>query len=195
MNLLIFLFILICLGVIITLPIELKSFSEILLEKGSSEYFYRYSNSFLSNNSIPYIYIKLADYTKINLNIFINNEETYIISAEEDKWISIPLTNEKNNSNITLNIDTKKRNLTMIFIDSSKILNISLLKLLNLKFTTNILFKKPFPLEFNILVDKNISFSIQEKENYYNFDGTSLLSFCILTKMVFVYLKKQKMLI
>ena len=195
MNLLIFLFILICLGVTITLPIELKSFSEILLEKGSSEYFYRYSNSFLSNNSIPYIYIKLADYTKINLNIFINNEETYFISTKEDKWISIPLIHEKNNSNITLNIDTKKRNLTMIFIDSSKILNISLLKLLNLKFTTNILFKKPFPLEFNILVDKNISFSIQEKENYYNFDGTSLLSFCILTKMVFVYLKKQKMLI
>ena len=160
MNLLIFLFILICLGVIITLPIELKSFSEILLEKGSSEYFYRYSNSFLSNNSIPYIYIKLADYTKINLNIFINNEETYFISAKEDKWISIPLTNEKNNSNITLKIDTKKRNLTMIFIDSSKILNISLLKLLSLTFKTNIIFKKHYIFEYNHLINNNISFFI-----------------------------------
>ena len=50
--------------------IELESYSELELNKGLSEYIYKYSNSNFYKNIIPYIYIKLSNYEKTDLKVF-----------------------------------------------------------------------------------------------------------------------------
>ena len=151
-----FYYVITCFGIIISNPIELSSYSEIELKKGTSEYFYSLPNLIYDNSNIPYIFIKLLDKEKINLKVYINGKEFYFSLPKGDEWINIPLTNEKNNTNILLKVNSQERNLKMIFIDSSKIISINLSNFLNLNLNTNKLYKKPFPLLFEIIVDKNI---------------------------------------
>ena len=162
-----------------SLPTELESFSEIVLIKGLSEYYYQYSNQFLSNIKTPFIYIKLSNYEKANIKVYLNKEEAYYYLTKKDEWINIQI-KESKNINITIKVESKEKDLKMIFIDSSKILKINLIQLLNLNFFINkLVYKEPIPLLFNITVDTNILFSIQKKEenNYSIVDDDYILSY------------------
>ena len=120
-----FYYVITCFGIIISNPNELSSYSEIELKKGTSEYFYSLPNLIYDNSNIPYIFIKLLDKEKINLKVYINGKEAFFSKPKGDEWINIPLTNEKNNTNILLKVNSQERNLKMIFIDSSKIISIN----------------------------------------------------------------------
>ena len=162
MNLL---FVIICLRIIISFTIELSSFSSIELNKGTSEYSYYFSFFALENGKTPYIFIKLIDIQKIDLRVYLNGDEALFSKPKGDEWINIPIEKIKNNSNIILKIKTEEYNSKMIFIDSSKILNITLKNFLDLNFNTNKLLQKPSPLVFDIKIDRNTFFSIKEENN------------------------------
>ena len=95
MKSLYFLYLFICFEIIISIPIELKSYSEIELPKGFSEFIYNYTypnkNKLIMDDS-PYIYIfiQLSDYSKIH-NIYeiinVNNykEEIFFIPEKNDR--------------------------------------------------------------------------------------------------------------
>ena len=80
-NLLKFLCSLIYLRIISSIKINLKCFSEIELPKGSSEYLYQYSfPSFCTTKNcfyFGYTFIKLSDYTKIDLLVYLNDEKNF----------------------------------------------------------------------------------------------------------------------
>ena len=158
-----FIYVIISLRVIYSSPIKLSKFSQIELKKGTSEYSYHYSIFTPYNDKTPYIFIKLTEKQKIDLRVYFNQSEVYFSEPKGDEWINIPIEKGKNNTNITLKIKTGEKNSKMIFIDSSKILNISLTNFLDLNFNTNKLRRKPTPLLFDIVVDKNTFFSIEEK--------------------------------
>ena len=174
-----FLTLIICFSIICSFPNEFESFSEIELPKGNSIYFYQYLNNIFNSEKIPYIFIKLTDYEKIDLRIYLNENEVYYDLTKNVEWINIPIINESQ-INITFKINSNIRDSKMIFIDSSKILKLSLTKFLNLNFTINKLYKMPLPLLFNISVDKNIFFSIKKKEeqNSMVLEGENILSYC-----------------
>ena len=161
-----FFYTILSLGTIIPFPIELESFSEVQLKKEASEYSYQYTNPNSDSEKTPYIFIKIEDNEKIKLKIYFNEEEINFTQPSINEWINIPINSNINKVNITLKINTQQNDLKILFIDSSKILNLSLIKFLNLNFNTNMLYSKPFPLYFNITVDKNIYFSVQEEINY-----------------------------
>ena len=172
---------LLCFNLIISFPYELKSFSEIQLPKGISRYLYSYSKNIQDYLKTPYIFIKLTDYKKIDLRIYFNEDETFFSLTQKDDWINIPITKEINLINISLIINSKEKNLKMLFIDSSKIMNLSLIKFLSLNFQVSKLSRKPLPLQFNITVDNNILLSIEEDSNDNNkviIDDKYLLSYC-----------------
>ena len=175
-----FFFVIIFFGLIISNPIQLSNYCEVELKKGTSEYSYFLSNLIPDNSKISYIFIKLYDKEKIGLRIYINGDEIYFSQPKGDEWINIPLANENNNTNILLKVNTQERNSKMIFFDSSKILSINLTNFLSLNFNTNQLNKKPFPLLFDILVDRNIYFSIQEEKSFPIMDKENAISMCIL---------------
>ena len=54
-----FYYVITCFGIIISNPIELSSYSEIELKKGTSEYFYSLPNLIYDNSNIPYIFHKI----------------------------------------------------------------------------------------------------------------------------------------
>ena len=137
---------LLCFNLIISFPYELKSFSEIQLPKGISRYLYSYSKNIQDYSKTPYIFIKLTDYKKIDLRIYFNEDETFFSLTQKDDWINIPITKETNLINISLIINSKEKNLKMLFIDSSKIMNLSLIKFLSLNFQVSKLSRKPLPL-------------------------------------------------
>ena len=172
--------------------IELESYSELELNKGLSEYIYIYSNSNSYNDKIPYIYIKLSNYEKTNVKIYLNHDEVSYYLTNKNEWINIPI-KEQGKINITLKIEAKERNIKMIFIDSSKILKINLIKLLNLNFSINNLHKEPIPLLFNISVDTNIYFSMANDENskVLILDDNNILSY-FFQGVKYIYLMKDK---
>ena len=173
-----FFYVIIYFGIIISNPTELSNYSEIDLKKGTSEYSYTLPNLIHDNSMIPYIFIKLLDKEKISLKAYINRDEVYFSQSKGDEWINIPLINEKNNTNILLIVNSQERNLKMIFIDSSIIISINLSNFLSLNLNTNKLYKKPFPLVFDIIVDKNIYFQIQEEKNFQTMYKENILSIC-----------------
>ena len=156
--------------------INLSNFSTVELKKGTTEYSYHYSISSYDNSKIPYIFIKLTDKEKIDLKIYFNGIEANFSEPKGDEWINIPIENEKNNTEIILKIKTEEINLKMIFIDSSQILKITLTDFFNLNFNINKLYKKPFPLLFDIILDKNAYFSIEEEKNYPILDDEKVLT-------------------
>ena len=159
-------------------PIELQSFSEVVLIKDITEYYYQYSNKYSTNVKTPYIYIKLSNYEKANLEVYLNEKEAYYYLSKNDEWINIQIKEEKE-INVTIKIESKEKDLKLIFIDSSKMLKINLIKLLNLDFFVSKLYKEPIPLLFNITVDTNTFFSIQKKEEkiYSIVDDDFILSY------------------
>ena len=173
-----FFYTIICFGIIISNPTELSNYSEIDLKKGTSEYSYSLPNLIPDYSKIPYIFIKLLDNEKISLKVYINEDEVYFSKPRGDEWINIPLINEKNNTNILLKVNSQERNLKMIFIDSSKKISINLSNFLSLNFNTNKLYKKPFPLVFDIMADKNIYFQIQEDKSFSTMYKENILSIC-----------------
>ena len=179
MNFLQFLPLISHLTIIYSFPKELESFSEIELPKGISNYFYQYLNYISNPEKIPYIFIKLTNYENINCQIYLNESQVYYDLYENEEWIKIPLNNQKQ-INITFKLNSNIRNSKMIFIDSSKILQLSLTKFLSLNLAINKLQKMPLPLLFNISVDKNIFFSIKKKEEQNNMilEGENILSYC-----------------
>ena len=173
-----FFFVIICFWLVVSNQIPLSNYCEIELKKGNSEYSYYLSNLIPDNSKIPYIFIKLFNKEKIGLRIYINGDEVFYSQPKGDKWIDIPLTYEKNNTNIILKVNTQERNSKMIFIDTSKILSINLTNFFSLNFITNQLKKKPLQLLFDIIVDKNIYFSIIEEKIIPLMDNENILSIC-----------------
>ena len=166
------------LKLICSTPINLSNFSTIEIKKGTTEYSYQYSISSYDNSKIPYIFIKLTDKEKIDLKVYFNGIEAKFSEPKGDEWINIPLENEKNNTEIRLKIKTEEINSKMIFIDSSKILKMTLTDFFNLNFNTNKLYKKPIPLLFDITLDKNTYFSIEEEKNYPILEDENILTIC-----------------
>ena len=180
LNILQFFIIIIVFGIVISIPNVLNSFSEIELSKGSSEYIYNYSNPYPDKSITPYIYIKLTDNEKINLSIYLNSEKIDFSEPKNDEWINIPIDNKIYSANITLKINNLEVDLKMIFIDSTKSLNLSLEQFLNLNFNTRILSKRPpRSLHFEITVDKTVYFALEDESNNINFDNKYLLIFQI----------------
>ena len=108
LTILIFFIIIFASWIVIPLPIELKSFSEVELEEGSLEYLYQYSNSTFDSTKKPYIFIKLSNIEKINLKVFIAEREIHFTLPSNDVWIDIPIDNKITYTNITLKINTKE---------------------------------------------------------------------------------------
>ena len=174
----------IALGISICFPIELKSYSEVILPKETSKYFYQFSK-FNQNNYFdlyfgrytPYIYIKLTNYEKINLRAYLNEDEVYFSQPKkEGEWINIPIKDKNKFFNITLIVTSLERNSKMIFIDSSKYLEINLTQFLNLNFNSNKLYNVPFPIYFNISADKDISFALQGNIDFSIYDEKAFLN-------------------
>ena len=179
MNLLKIFYLLILFKISIPIPNELTSFSDIELPKGISEYYYQYSNYFNDNDSnTPNIFIKLSDYEKIELKIFIDEIEEYYYNTKKEEWIIIPIPKEKK-KNITLKVNAQEKNLRMIFFDSSFNANVNLAQFLSLDFSKNKSPKKLPHLYFNITVDRNIYLSLKQEEeqnnlNYAIIDGNKI---------------------
>ena len=178
MNLLKIFYLLILFKISIPIPKELTSFSNIELPKGISEYYYQYSNYFNDNDSnTPNIFIKLSDYEKIELKIFIDEIEEYYYNTKKEEWIIIPIPKEKKKS-ITLKVNAQEKNLRMIFFDSSFNANVNLAQFLSLDFSKNKSPKKLPHLYFNITVDRNIYLSLKQEEpnnlSYAIIDGNKI---------------------
>lgn len=86
-NLLKFLSLFIYLRIIGSIQIKLKSFFEIELPKGFSEYLYQYSFPSFCNTEncffFDYTFIKLSDYTKIDLQVYLNEEKTFFDNVKK----------------------------------------------------------------------------------------------------------------
>ena len=175
-----FFYIFIYIQVIYSASKEIKSYSEIQLPKGKSEYFYIVSNFIPHSSKIPYFFIKLTDAKEIQFKIYFNNNGNDLSPLKKDIWINIPISNDiKNCKNITFEINNKIKGAKIIFIDTSQINNISIEKFLSLDLNVNKMRQKPFPLEFRIDANSNISFSIIEKVNDKIFDDDKVLSYCL----------------
>ena len=198
----------IALGISICFPIELKSYSEVILPKETSKYFYQFSK-FNQNNYFdlyfgrytPYIYIKLNNYEKINLRAYLNEDEVYFSQPKkEGEWINIPIKDKNKFFNITLIVNSLERNSKMIFIDSSKYLEINLTQFLNLNFNSNKLYNVPFPIYFNISADKDISFALQGNIDFSIYDEKAFLNdqkeleFNQLNKITYINFMKEKLI-
>ena len=189
---------------IISVPEEISNYYETELQKGTSEYLYIYhiSNDITHFYYQFYIFIKFSNYQKVNLRVYLHEiERFYSLPKEKDEWISINIEGympiyelENNVQNVKLRINTKEKNIKMIFIESSKILKMNLKQFLNLNFIAGKLIEKPLSLVFEINVNKNVSFAFKEdihystqdkysiynieKNNFYKYDGinnTSLM--------------------
>ena len=155
MNLLKLFYLLILCEITVSIPIELNSFSDIKLTKGVSEYYYHCLKYDTSN--LHFIFIKLSDYEKTELNIYLDEIEEKFYLSKEEKLIIIPII-KKGLTKLTLKVNTNEKDLKMIFYDVFKIQKISLIDFLNLDFSEN---KSKFPyLFFNITVNKKIYFSL-----------------------------------
>ena len=189
-------------SLIISVPKELSNYYETELQKGTSEYYYIYniSNGNTLFHKETYIFIKFSNYQKINLRVFIDEAEAfYSLPKEKDEWICIDTNGamalypfEKRVQKVKLQINTKEKNIKMIFIDSSNTLRMNLKQFLNLNFITGKLVGEPFPLVFEINVDKNVSFAFKEdiyystldkyiiynieKNNFYKYEGINKTS-------------------
>ena len=189
-------------SLIISVPKELSNYYETELQKGTSEYFYIYNIS--NGNTLfykeTYIFIKFSNYQKINLRVFIDEAEAfYSLPKEKDEWICIDTNGamalypfEKRVQKVKLQINAKEKNIKMIFIDSSNTLRMNLKQFLNLNFITGKLVGEPFPLVFEIHLDKNVSFAFKEdiyystldkyiiynieKNNFYKYEGINKIS-------------------
>ena len=153
--------------------IELSNYSEIELKEGYSEFFYFNfipKANFRFNSLNPYIFIKFTNYQEIDINILINREQYYCnLPKENGEWIDIPIKKSKYENKINLVIHTIKKNIKMIFIDPTKLLKMNSSQFLNLNFITNKLLNEPYPLIFEVTVDKKVSFAFKEEINS-NFD-------------------------
>ena len=74
--------------IIISIPIELESFSDIELTKGLSEYHYKYLKQGNTEN-LHYIFIKLSNYEKSELKIYLDEIEEYYYLNKKNQWITV----------------------------------------------------------------------------------------------------------
>ena len=106
---------------------------------------------------LHFIFIKLSDYEKNELKIYLDEIEEKFYLKKEEKFIIIPII-KKGLTKLKLKVNTNEKDLKMIFYDVFKIPKISLIDFLNLDFSEN---KSKFPyLFFNITVNKKIYFSL-----------------------------------
>ena len=188
---LVFLHFCILLGVIRTKPIQLKSYSEIELPKGYSEYIYKYTSPYNNTyikiaSSYIYIFIYLSDSLKIrriNGIIEINGKKTRYFMGnfdENDKWIIYKEKNIICNYTFIYQFNTTEKT-KIKFLDSTRILNMNLKQFLNLNINninTNVFSDIPYPLLFNIKSDSNIVFSVERKYNYPIYNKNYILNYC-----------------
>ena len=126
--------------------------------------------NFYSNPS-PYVFIKFTNYQEIDMNILINREQYYYnLPKENEEWIDILINKWKYENKINFMIYTTKKNIKMIFIDSSKTLKMNLIQFLSLNFIINKLLDEPFPLIFEVTVDKKVSFAFKVEINDFTMD-------------------------
>ena len=165
---LIFIYFCILLGIIRTKPMQLKSYSEIELTEGFSEYIYNIKYPFKNNyikSDTPYLYIfiYISDYSKIHqinqiikfrkhddrYSIIIPDKASQWICSSIKKYIGPPIIYQFNTTGKT----------KMKFLDSTLILDMNIKQFLDLHINTTILKEKPYPLLFNIKSDSIVLFS------------------------------------
>ena len=161
MNFLKLFYLLILSKIIISSPIELDKFSDIELTKGISEYHYSYLNNNIED--LCYFFIKINDYKKIELKIYLDEIEEYFHSRNKEQWIMTPFPKKKA-VNVTIKVNTKESNLRMIFFENSEFINISAIKFFNLNLKGFKSRNKLPVLRFNLNVDTNIFFSLKQQE-------------------------------
>ena len=162
--------------IIIPIPIELESFSDIELTKGLSEYHYKYLKQGNTEN-LHYIFIKLSNYEKSELKIYLDEIEEYYYLNKKNQWIMVQI-HKKGLTNVILEVNAIEKQLEMTFIDTSKILKANLAQFFNLNFTENKSIKELPLLYFNITVDTNTYFSLKK------YKEIKKLNYCIIDEKV-----------
>ena len=188
MKLFYFFYFLIYFEIISSIPIELKSYSEIELTEGFSEYiyniYYPYKNNYIKYDSPHvYLFIKISNYTKIlKINEIIklskhDDKHSIIIPDQNSQWICSSIKNYRRILSIIYQFNTTEKT-KMKFFDSTQILNLNLKQFLNLHINTTELDENPYPLLFNIKSDSNVLVSIDDDYKYRIFNGYYILNYC-----------------
>ena len=163
-------------------PTEIYNLAEVTLKKGINEFFYQFSEPQLVEGKDPYFYFYFSDEYDVTLEIKDENKTTSKISFRKYTYFmgyNITNTNpQKYTFEVTCNYHwgTQK----MIFIDSSRDININIEKLLTFSFKTNSIYNRPpMPLTFslNSVKDKTI-FSLMSNYDDDILEGEYLLEYC-----------------
>ena len=118
------------------------------------------------------MFIKLSDYSKIDLQVYLNDAKTNFDNVKKNEWIGVPVKysprNESDILKVKLKINAEERNLKMKFFDSYQTPKINLKQLLNLNFNTGKLkyLTQPYNPAFKVTVDANTFFSIPKELPY-----------------------------
>ena len=191
---------------ILSEPKEIQNFDEITVNSVTNEYFYQFLEPHLIEDRDPYFYFGFLDdvlsYSSTIRIIDENQNEGENYCKRPYNFIGFNITNLNPQKYKFYIINSYYYSRKMLFIDSSRDININIEKLFTIKFSTNsIQNRPPMPLIFNIksIKDKTI-FSVDPYSDTDIYDGDYILEFweisenssCEFTGSNLLVLKKGK---
>ena len=158
------LIILLLFHLVVNEDIPINSFEEIDVTKGTNNYSYQFIESNIPNGKDGYFYFKFKDSKDIQLYIIEENGNKNNVKIDNVYWLCYNITNLQSQKFIFQIINENQNPYTsVIFIDSTKEVNLSLEEYINLNFESHsVQNRPPIPLILNL----NIS---EEEEGLYYF--------------------------
>ena len=162
---------------------EIKNFDEVTIPDNNKPYkfIYNFTEVTIQEGKDAYFFFKFSDYYRVTFNIIDGDKkETTIKLSKSTIFYKYKIENLKTQQYI-FSITNDWRDITMLFIDSSREINITLEDLLKFSFDTeSIIDKPPLPLIFTMdpLEQKVFIFFGKNKESEIIYDGNSKLVYC-----------------
>ena len=151
---------------IINEEVSIRSYEELDVPKGTSNYSYQFTESSLPEGKDGYFYFKfniLKYYYPISLSIIQENGNESSISLTNKNWFCYNITNLKSQKFIfSIEIAFYDTNISVLFLDGTKEINFTLDQFINLNFTSTSVSRPPIPLTFNLI-------TLEEQEGFYYF--------------------------
>ena len=188
LNLIKSLLLLLLIHLIVNEEIPISSYEHIKAPQGINNYSYQFIESNIPEGKYGYFYFKFKDspgYKTISLDIIEENGISTSITIDKVYWLCYNITNLKSQKYIfQIKNNYRDYNVSVIFLDSTKEINLSLDQFINLNFDSHkVENRPPIPIIFNLNISEEEEGFYYFKENEYDadsifYDADYLLYFC-----------------